>query len=54
MTEAVLKISFIIIGATACGLASAITLRRAGHEVTLLEAEDPIVNVSVSIQAHAF
>ena len=49
MTEASLKIRFLIIGATAAGLASAVTLRRAGHEVVLLEVEDQVANVSLGL-----
>lgn len=52
MGEASLKIHFIILGATAAGLACAITLRRAGHQVTLLEVEDEVANVSGSTPWH--
>lgn len=44
MTEALLRVRFLIIGGTAAGLASAITLRRAGHDVVLLEVEDQVAN----------
>jgi monoamine oxidase len=44
--KASLKIHFIILGATAAGLTSAIALRRAGHDVTVLEVEDTIALVS--------
>ncbi|KIP08302.1 hypothetical protein PHLGIDRAFT_104562 [Phlebiopsis gigantea 11061_1 CR5-6] len=40
MAGATLRIRFIIIGATAAGLASAIALRRAGHDVVLLDVGD--------------
>lgn len=44
-TEASLSIRFLIIGETAAGLASAVCLKRAGHEVVLLEREGSLDKV---------
>ena len=40
-----LPIDFIIIGGSICGLSTAISLRRAGHNVTVFDFDDPFVQV---------